>query len=102
MVDQPSLAYYLEILRKHESQLRRLGVTHAAIFGSVARGNAGLDSDIDIMVDIDPELHIGVYGFAGIGCFLEDVFSRRVDVAKRSSIVQRLGIAVEREAVSAF
>jgi predicted nucleotidyltransferase len=92
----------LAVLREHADELRRRGVLHAALFGSLARDDARPNSDIDVMVDIDPERHIGVYGFAGIGCFLEDVFSRRVDVAKRSSIVQRLGIAVEREAVSTF
>jgi len=39
----------LQILRTHESKLRLRGVSHAAVFGSVARGEAGAGSDIDGM-----------------------------------------------------
>jgi uncharacterized protein len=35
--------------------LRARGVTHAALFGSRARGDAREDSDTDIMIEIDPE-----------------------------------------------
>ena len=45
----------LEMLRTHESELRRLGVSHAAVFGSVARSEARADSDIDVLVELDPD-----------------------------------------------
>jgi uncharacterized protein len=41
----------LRTLRNHESELRHLGVSHAAVFGSVARGEATAGSDIDVLVD---------------------------------------------------
>lgn len=41
-------------LRSAEAELRARGVAHAALFGSMARGEQRPDSDIDIMVDIDP------------------------------------------------
>jgi predicted nucleotidyltransferase len=44
----------LEALKAHESELRQLGVRHAAVFGSVARGQARPQSDIDVLVDLDP------------------------------------------------
>jgi uncharacterized protein len=43
----------LQILRTHESELRQLGVSHAAVFGSVARGEARADSDIDVLVELE-------------------------------------------------
>ena len=41
-------------LRENEAELRARGVTHAALFGSRARGEATADSDTDIMIEIDP------------------------------------------------
>src|SRR5258708_4596803 len=43
-------------LREHEAALKAPGVSHAALFGSRARGDAGPDSDIDILVDIAPDV----------------------------------------------
>jgi hypothetical protein len=42
----------LETLRAHEGELRRFGVSHAAVFGSVARGEARADSNVMGMVSI--------------------------------------------------
>jgi predicted nucleotidyltransferase len=44
----------LETLRRSEQALRRKGVRRAALFGSVARGDNRPDSDIDVMIEIDP------------------------------------------------
>jgi predicted nucleotidyltransferase len=54
----------LDTLRTHQSELRRLGVAHAAVFGSVARGEAGTDSDIDVLVDLDQDRALGVFEYA--------------------------------------
>jgi predicted nucleotidyltransferase len=54
----------LETLRTHESELRRLGVSHAAVFGSVARSEAREDSDIDVLVELDPDQPMGIFEYA--------------------------------------
>jgi predicted nucleotidyltransferase len=41
-------------LRRHEGALHARGVAHAAVFGSVARGENRPDSDVDILVDFEP------------------------------------------------
>jgi predicted nucleotidyltransferase len=46
-----SLAAALRILKDHEPELRRRGVVHAAVFGSVARGEANAVSDVDILIE---------------------------------------------------
>ena len=55
----------LLVLRRHERDLRARGVRRAALFGSVARGENRPDSDIDIMIEIEPEADIGVFEYAG-------------------------------------
>ena len=39
--------------RTHERELRLFGVSHAAVFGSVARGEAKAESDTDVLVELD-------------------------------------------------
>lgn len=47
----PELASVIQRIRRLRPMLARRGVTHVSVFGSVARGEAGPDSDVDIMVD---------------------------------------------------
>ena len=67
-------------LRGHEATLKGLGVSHAALFGSVARGDDRPDSDIDIMVEIAPDARMDVFRYIGIVHMIEDLFPARVDV----------------------
>ena len=56
----------LDRLRENERALRERGVTHAALFGSRARGDRRPNSDTDIMIDIDPEAEMSVYDYVGL------------------------------------
>ncbi len=44
----------INILRRHEAELRQLGVVRLSLFGLVARGEAGPESDIDVAASFDP------------------------------------------------
>ena len=92
----------LDILRANEAELRRRGVRHAALFGSVARGEAHADSDLDVMIDIDVPVVGGVYGYVGLCQFIDDLFPIRVDVADRAGLKDRVRERAERDALVAF
>jgi predicted nucleotidyltransferase len=47
-------------LRENEATLRERGVQHAALFGSCAQGEERPDSDVDIMIEVDPAARIGI------------------------------------------
>jgi predicted nucleotidyltransferase len=89
-------------LQSHAPELRQRGVVHAALFGSVARGESTPASDIDIMVEIDPDAHIGVYGYVGIMHYLSDLFPVPVDVANSRRLKPHVKSGAERDAVYAF
>jgi uncharacterized protein len=73
-VDGPSL----------EDVCRRYSVQELSLFGSAARGEAGPESDLDIMVDFAPGARIGLIGFESLAGELESLAGRRVDpVMKR-------------------
>jgi predicted nucleotidyltransferase len=92
----------IETLRAHEPDLRRLGVRHIALFGSAARGDATETSDIDILVDLQPNAPIGVFEYVGLTQFIEDLFPVPVDVANHARLKPHVRPSAEREAVYAF
>ena len=50
-------------LRAHQAELRRRGVGHAALFGSVARGEGKRTSDLDIRIELDPQAPVELFEY---------------------------------------
>ena len=76
----------IAVLQKNADALRARGVRHAALFGSVARGEARLDSDIDVMIELDPDAPIDVFAYVE----LSDSSRRCSIIALTSSTARRL------------
>ena len=89
-------------LKAREPDLRRLGARHIALFGSVARGEASEASDIDILVDLQPDAPIGVFEYVGLTQFIADLFPMPVDLANHARLKPHVRPSTEREAVYAF
>ena len=89
-------------LRENEAALRARGVAHAALFGSRARGDDRPDSDTDIMVEIDPEAHIGVWGYVGLKDYIATLFDGAVDVIDREALKPHVAPAETADAIYAF
>src|ERR1700724_2694669 len=85
----------LATLRAHQAELRRRGVRHAALFGSFARGESKRTSDVDILIELDPQAPVGLFEYVGITQYLADLFPVRVDVANRSSLKPLVPPSVE-------
>jgi predicted nucleotidyltransferase len=92
----------LETLRRSELALRARGVRRAALFGSVARGENRPGSDIDIMVEIDPEAHITVFDYVGLKEYIASLFDSPVDVVNRDGLKPYVRPTATADAIYAF
>src|SRR5947208_679012 len=92
----------LAILRRSEPALRALGVRRAALFGSVGRGDNKPGSDIDIMVEIDPEAPLGVYDYVGLKDYIASLFEGPVDVVSHDGLKAFVRPTATADAIYAF
>jgi uncharacterized protein len=89
-------------LRASETDLQAHGVRHAALFGSTARNEQRPDSDIDILVDLDPETVATTFDYAGVKAYVASLFQDPVDVIDREALKPRLRPHAEADAIYAF
>ena len=89
----------IAIIQHHADELRELGVATLEIFGSVARGQARDDSDVDLLVTFSRP--VGLLRFVEVKQRLEEILGRRVDLVLRRSLKPALREAVLAEAVRA-
>jgi predicted nucleotidyltransferase len=89
-------------LMENEAALKARGVSHAALFGSRARGDNRPDSDIDILIDLAPEAPIGVWEYAGLKAYIADLFEGPVDVVSHETLKPHIRPAATTDAVYAF
>jgi predicted nucleotidyltransferase len=92
----------LAILRAHEAELRAAGIRHLSLFGSVARGEAGPDRDIDPLVQLDREAHVDLFRFVGLEERLSELLGRSVDLVAEPIEKQRLRANIDRDRRDAF
>jgi predicted nucleotidyltransferase len=92
----------LETLRAHEGELRRFGVSHASVFGSVARGEDRADSDVDVLVELDQDRPIGIFEYARLKLYINEILNGAGDVVNRRTLKPLLRDSILRDAVHAF
>ena len=96
----------LSVLRTHEIELRAAGVRSISLFGSLARGQARDDSDIDVAVDLDRKrLESGFAYFqtvADLQSRLAVLLGRPVDVVVEPVLRKSLREALEQDRLVAF
>jgi uncharacterized protein len=92
----------LEQLRSEESKIaaicRRYQVAELSVFGSSARGDAGPDSDIDLLVAFQPHAGIGLVLFNRFRRELEAGLGRRVDLVPKDGLKPMIRAEVLAEA----
>lgn len=98
--DRPRLS--LESLRQRRSEILRIAQAHGAknvrVFGSVARGEEGPDSDLDLLVDLEPRRNLLDLGHLVMD--LQDLLGRKVDVVEPEGLHWYIRERVLKEAVA--
>jgi predicted nucleotidyltransferase len=94
--------HVIATLRAHEAELRRAGIRRLSLFGSVARGEAEGDSDIDLAAELDPEAGIGLFGLGALERRLTELLGRKVDLLPEPVEKARLRASIDRDRRRAF
>ncbi len=89
-------------LRLHEADLRDAGIRSLSLFGSVARGDDGPGSDVDLAAELEPAACIGLIGLAALERRLAGLLGRRVDLLPEPVEKARLRASIERDRRLAF
>lgn len=85
-----------------EDSLRKRGVAALALFGSTARGTSRPDSDVDVLIDLDPGVRFSLVDLVSVKHLLEDTLGCRVDVVIREGLHRAIRHQVMREVRSVF
>jgi predicted nucleotidyltransferase len=87
----------IDILKSHEREMKkRFGIKRIGLFGSFARGEQKDASDVDILVEFEEPTFDN---FINLAFFLEDLFSRRVELVTPDSLSPYIAPYVEKEVV---
>lgn len=87
----------LRILAAHRRDIERFGAQSLAVFGSVARDEAGPESDIDILAEFAHPPSFAQY--MGLKLYLEDLLGVPVDLASLKTLRPCVRPRVESEAI---
>jgi hypothetical protein len=89
----------LEILQINQDNLRSYGVRSISLFGSVARGDAGPRSDVDLLVDVDD--NVSLFGLSRLKRHLEGLLGMPVDLVTTDALRPKFREAIMEEAIRA-
>jgi predicted nucleotidyltransferase len=101
MTEAMSREQAIETLRRHEAELKRAGVRHLYLFGSVARDQALPDSDVDLFFDY-VKGQFGLFALVGVKELASDILGRSADIMTRDSLHPVLRPRIEAEAQQVF
>jgi predicted nucleotidyltransferase len=91
-----------ERLRAHEAELKAMGVARLSLFGSMARGEAGPGSDVDLAAEFDRSRHFGIFQFVELQAKLGDLLGAKVDLVGEPIEKPRFRARVEQDRVHVF
>ena len=89
----------LRILAEHHADIEKFGVRSLSIFGSVARDEAGPESDVDVLIEVNRPF--GYFRFFELEEYLVRILGRPVDLFTPDSLRKEIRAEVMREAVRA-
>ena len=98
----PNLADVIGRLRAIETSLRARGVVALFVFGSVARGDARPNSDVDLAVDFAAGVEVSLFEIVRLKEELEVALGRQVDIGERAAMTERVATTAKPELIRVF
>jgi predicted nucleotidyltransferase len=89
-------------IREHEADLRALGVSRLWLFGSLARGDPGRRSDVDVLISAPPAHDFSLLDLAEVRAELCELLGRDTDVVIREDVTPRLWETIRDDLVEVF
>ena len=80
----------LRLIEENRAKLHSLGVERLGLFGSFARAEQRIDSDVDLLVEFQPGQKT-FDNYMQLAFFLEDLFQRRVELVTREAMSPYIG-----------
>jgi uncharacterized protein len=90
------------ILREHAPELKEAGLVHLRVFGSVARGEASPQSDVDLLADFDRSKRVTLLTVGRLESRLGDLLGVKVDLSSADWMKEPVRRQALQEAVIAF
>ena len=91
----------IDNIQAHRAILEEFSVKSLSLFGSVVRGEARPDSDVDILVEFEPDARIGFFTFSRLQRRLSEVLGRPVDLVTPDALHKAMKNRILEEAVHA-
>jgi len=89
-------------IRSSAAALRAEGVTKLAIFGSRARDDARPDSDLDVLIEVDPQAKFSLLNLSGVGLIVEEVTGFKTQVSMHRSLDRRMAERIADDVIEVF
>jgi uncharacterized protein len=92
----------IERLKGNRASLQALGLRRMSLFGSTARGEASLGSDVDLAVMLDEGARIDLFRFAAISHRLSLLLDAKVDLVVEPARSARMQAEIDRDRLRVY
>lgn len=100
--ERPDVEHVTAVLRSHAQELNSAGILHLALHGSVARGEARADSDVDLIADFDRSKGLSLFDLVGLQFRLSGILDAPVDLSDRRFLKEEVKNRAEQDSVAVF
>jgi hypothetical protein len=89
-------------IKKHSQAIKAEGVSKLAIFGSRARGDDRPDSDLDILIDVEPDASFSILNLIGVEHIIQDATGLQTQATMRRSMQPRFAQRISDDVLEVF
>jgi predicted nucleotidyltransferase len=89
-------------IRGNSEAIKAAGVTKLAIFGSRARGDHRTDSDIDVLIEVEPDASFSILNLIGVEHIIQDATGLQTQATMRRSMAPRFAQRIADDILEVF